>query len=233
MPHAASRALLEKLFDLLDWRALGDCYCEAGGAEFWDVHRGPALELGCQWADAFARRAARGGKSLWVGAGVAELPAMLVEVLELGRRAVAVNLLEDECRILNRGLRAAGIAAETLTVRAVDARVAAREGGFDHVALVSVFTDPDFWPTVGPATYGRIPPVLLDLAAFERERREIRDMVDTLCAALGRPAIVTTTVEEAPWFLHWADHHGVAVGVDDETIETAVIGDPIGFLALL
>jgi hypothetical protein len=43
---------------------------------------------------------------------------------------------------------------------------------------------------------------------------------------------VTTTPEEVAWFLGEADRAGVAVEALDDLIETAVVGDPVGFLRL-
>ncbi len=224
--------LLEQLFAVLDWSALGAIYCDEGGDAFWTVHRGPALRLGKTWASAVSRRVQRGGRSLYVGAGVAELPAMLREVRALGRRVVACNLRQAECACLDAGLRAVGVLPEDLAILPQDARELLDRGPFDHLSIVSVLSDPETWPTTSAVTYGRVPPVLLDLAAFERERQELLALTGSLCAALTREALVTTTGDEAPWFAHIAAARGLRVETDDESLASAIVGDPIGFLRL-
>ena len=140
--------------------------------------------------------------ALYVGAGVAELPAMLIETIGLGRRVEASNLRAEECAVLDAGLRAAGIIPEELSILPVDARTLLGRGPFDHLAVVSTLTDPETWPLVSAVTYGRIPPVALDLAEFAAERDAILALAGSLCAALAVPAWITTTGDETPWFVH-------------------------------
>src|SRR5690606_32090939 len=101
MVRADTRELLKRLFDALDWAALGEIYCDEGGEAFWREHRRPARIAGLGWADALASRLPPGGRSLYVGAGVAELPAMIAERRELGRTVVATNLRARECEVLD------------------------------------------------------------------------------------------------------------------------------------
>ena len=103
-------------------------YCNEGGDAFWTVHRGPARRLGCEWADALGPRLTPGGRSLYVGAGVAELPAMLHETLDLGRTVVAANLRGEEIEILKAGMRSVGIDAPGLEWVASDVRERAQPG---------------------------------------------------------------------------------------------------------
>lgn len=230
MVQAATLSAIERVFAELDWSALGEIYCEEGGDAFWAEHRRPALELGCAWADALSRRLPRGGASLYVGAGVAELPAVLCELLELDRRVVATNRRGSECQVLTAGLRAAGIDAPGLSLHPDDARQHSAPDSFDHLSLVSVLTDPESWPVAAAVTYGRVPPVLLDIEAFARERDEIASLVDELAGSLERPSVITTTVDEVPWLMAWSERAGATLDADDEVIDTAIVGDPIGFL---
>lgn len=230
MVRSETRGLLERLFDVLDWESLGEVYCDEGGDAFWAEHRGPALWLGMRWADALGRRLESGGVSLYVGAGVAELPAMVAEVRDMGRRVVAVNLRAAECTALDAGLRAVGVGAGELTIRPCDVAEVIGEGPFDQIAMVSVLTDPETWPVTSGVTYGRLPPVLLDVERFVRERERIVALVDAVLGVLAERAVVTTTVDEVSWFLHAAERLDLAVETDDEAIETAIVGDPLGFL---
>ena len=104
---------------------------------------------------------------------------------------------------------------------------------FDHVSLVSVLDDPETYPLVSGVTYGRIPPVLLDVAEFKQERHRVRQLVAALFDAMKPPCLVTTTTEEVAWLLHEAEARQLQVEADDETIETALVGDAIGFLRVV
>ena len=91
MPVSAHvQSLLKRLFDELDYETLGKVYCDEGGRDFWDAHREPALNLGLRWAKACARRIVPGGRSLYVGAGVAELAVLVTEVCDLDRQVHVV-----------------------------------------------------------------------------------------------------------------------------------------------
>ena len=169
-----------------------------------------------------------GGRSLYVGAGVAELPAAVTEVIDLGRELRISNLRKAECDCLNRALAVVGLSDRIVfTVGAVEAQLA--DDHFDHLSLVSVLSDPETYPIVSGVTYGRIPPAQLDVAGFEREREAVRQLVASLLAAMQTPYLVTTTAEEVPWIVD-AAAGGLSVEADDETVETALVGDPIGFL---
>lgn len=232
MGRAETDRLLRVLFRGLDWDALGDVYCDDGGEAFWAEHRGKALRLGLRWADALLPRLAEGGSSLYVGGGVADLPAIVAEVVERGRAVRIANLRAAECRVLAAGLAGAGLAG-SVTVEAADAaEVAGRSGPFDHVSMVSALTDPETWPQVSAVGYGRMPPALLDVEAFVRERSAIEALVDALLGATGARSVFTTTVEEVPWLLRAADRLGVEIEADDVLVESAIVGDPIGFLSV-
>ena len=65
------------------------------------------------------------------------------------------------------------------------------------------------------------------------EGDEVRQLVAVLLDAIETPCVVTTTVEEVLWFLHEAETRHLEVEADDETVETALVGDPIGFLRVV
>lgn len=231
VPASATVDTITSLFAQLEYGALGDIYCNEGGTAFWDDRRGPALELGLIWAAALGRRLPREGSSLYVGGGVAELPALVMEALDLHRSLRIANLRSAECEILNRSLAGAGLADRIrFTAGEVSDLLDEDPGKFDHLSLVSVLDDPETYPLVSGVTYGRIPPVLLDMESFCQERDEVRQLVTTLFDAAKAPFLVTTTAEEVPWFLHEAEARNLLVEADDETVETALVGDPIGFL---
>lgn len=213
----------------LDWRALGEVYFHWGGEQFWADKRPAVLRLGEALAGALAMRLPRGGRSLWIGAGVAELPVLLAETLALGREVVAANLRAAEVEALNQGLAAAAPAA-VLRYVAADARTAGGDGAFDHVGCVSVFTDPETWPTLSGVSYGRLPPVQVDVERFVAEREAARGLAAAAFARLARPGTITTTAEEVAWFLEQAERAGAPIEASEELLDTAVVGDAVGFL---
>lgn len=220
---------LRDLLDALDYGTLAEVYCDEGGAEFWRAKRPAVEELGLLWAEALARRLEPEGSSLYAGAGVAELPAMVMEIVRLGRRVRAANLRVVECEVIGAAASATGL-SDRLRVEAADAGELATAGGYDHLSAVSLLDDPETLPLLSAVTYGRVSPVHLDLDAFARERERARELVRRLVAGLATPGWVTTTFEEVDWFLERAHEAGVSVTADDEMIDTAVVGDPIGFL---
>ena len=229
-PTIETRQQLERLMNALDYGALAEIYCDEGGESFWEDRRGAVVSLGLEWAAALCDRLQKGGRSLYVGAGVAELPALLAEVCDLERSCVVTNLRVPECDSLNASLSAVGL-GERLRFEARDA-AEIDEKGFDHLSVISVFNDPETVPWVSGVTYGRVSPLDLDVEAFSEERARLRALAKPLCAALARPALVTTTFEEVPWLLEAADADGLRADGDDAMIETALVGDPIGFITL-
>ncbi len=131
-----TKDVIRRVFDRLDYRTLGEVYCYEGGREFWLAKRTPCLRLGTHIAEALLKKLPAGGRSLYVGAGVPELPALITEALELERRAEPYNLRRAEVSALNRACRSLPI-----TFHAQDGAKA--KGTFDHLWIVSVLNDPE------------------------------------------------------------------------------------------
>jgi hypothetical protein len=220
-----------RVLDSLDWAALGEIYFHWGGAEFWAQKRPLVVSLGEVLGKRLLARLPRGGASLWVGAGVAELPVLLAEVLLHDRTVVAANLRERECAVLNAGLLA-GAPGVPLRFVAGDARAVDPGRTFDHLGCISVFTDPETWPVVSDVAYGRVAPVQVDVERFVAEREQARGLAKALFARLRRPGLVTTSAEEVAWFLEQAGAAGATVDASEDLVETAVVGDPVGFLTI-
>lgn len=223
--------LTAAVLEHLDWDALGEIYFHWGGSEFWEQRRPQVEELGLQLAQVLLPQLSYRGSSLWVGAGVAELPVLLAESWLTGRTVVASNLRERECEVLNAALAKA---APDVALRYVagDARAVAGERAFDHIGCISVFSDPETWPLLSDVVYGRIAPAQLDVEQFARERDEARELARDLFARLARPGLVTTSAEEAAWFLEQAELVEAAIEASDDLVPTAVVGDPVGFLSV-
>ena len=106
----------------------------------------------------------------------------------------------------------------------------AGERSFDHLGCISVFTDPERWPGLSGVSYGRMPPVQLDVDAFVAERDAARSLAASVFGRLARPGCITTSAEEVSWFLELCEAQQLEVDPSEDLIETAVVGDPVGFL---
>jgi hypothetical protein len=221
----ATRHAIAQVYGRLNYRALGRVYCYEGGNEFWRAKRGPCQRLGGLVAGALRARLARRGRSLYVGAGVAELPALLVEALELQRTVEPYNLRRSEVAVLNRACRSLPV-----TFRRQDA--ASARGRFDHLWIVSVLNDPERFPHVSPLSYGRADPLTFDPRGFEKERRKVRIIVDRCMSKLARPGLVTTSTEEVVWIAEWCHRYKIPYLVERRQFATALVGDPICFIKI-
>lgn len=213
------------VFRRLDYAALADIYCDEGGEDFWRAMRGPCQRLGLRIASALRGRLRRGGRSLYAGAGVAEIPAMLMERLDLGREILACNLRIREVALLRR---AYGPAASSF--RAQDAAKA--PGRFDHLWMVSVLNDPEEFPELSALSYGRADPSRFRPREFAAQRRAVRRLADRCLRKLSLPALVTTSIEEVVWVEEWCARRGVACQVEKKTYPSAPVGDPVCFIRL-
>lgn len=221
----ATNRLVTDVYDRLDYGALGPVYCYEGGDEFWRAKRGPCVRLGSQVAALLKKKLKRNGRSLYVGAGVAELPPLIMETVELGRTAEPHNLRNTEVAALNRACRAI-----PLMFHAVDAAKA--KGRFDHLWMVSVLNDPERFPNLSPLSYGQGNPLTLDPVRFAKERRIVRALVARCMGKLTSQGLVTTTTEEVIWIAEWCHQHGVAYQVGKRYYPTALVGDPICFIKI-
>ena len=221
----ATRRLVTEIYGRLDFGALGPVYCYEGGDEFWRAKRGPCERLGNRVAVVLKRKLGQAGRSLYVGAGVAELPALIMETVELGRKVEPYNLRRAEVAALNRACHLIPLA-----FHAVDAAKA--KGRFDHLWIVSVLNDPERFMNLSPLSYGRGNPLTLDPEKFDKERRIVRALVACCMKKLARPGLVTTTTEEVIWIAEWCHRHRVPYKVGKRYYPTALVGDPICFIQI-
>lgn len=218
-----AKALTAKAYAQLEYTTLGKVYCWEGGDEFWDRKRKPCQRLGLKVAEALLQKLPHGGRSLYVGAGVAELPVLLAEAVDLERQVEPYNLRRSEVTVLNRACR--GL---PLTFRNRDA--ASAQGSFDHLWMVSVVNDPERFPHLAPLSYGRADPVTFDPVRFQKERRIVQGLVDQCLPKLHLPGLVTTSVEEVIWIADWCHRHKIPYQVERKQYPTALVGDPICFI---
>ena len=224
-PRPRTRQVIREIFAKLNYTALGDIYCEEGGEAFWKAHKKKCQTMGIRIAEALKQRLPRNGKSLYVGAGVAELPMLALETLDMNRTVEAYNLREQEVDVLNRacvGLPFALHATAAQTAR----------GTFDHLWIASVLNDPECYPETSALAYGRADPVRFDPAAFERERVQIQALLDACLPKLSRPGLLSTTVEEVTWITDWLTRNQLPFHVEEQLYPTAIVGDPLCFIRL-
>ena len=217
---AATRRVIAGAFDRLDYRRLESVYCYEGGDEFWKSKREPCRRLGIRIGEALLKRLPVAGRSLYVGSGVAELPALLIEALALHRTVVPCNLRRSEVAILNKACR-------TLPVRfrAMDAGKV--RGTFDHLWIVSVLNDPERFPHVAALSYGRAVPLTFDPGGFLKERAVLQVLMNRCMSKLQLPAVVTTSVEEVNWIADWCHRKRIPYRIERRQFQTALVGDPI------
>ncbi len=216
---------IRDVFSKLDYARLEEIYCEEGGEAFWHAHRKKCQTMGSKIAEAFKRRLSRKGRSLYVGAGVAELPMLVLETLDLNRTVQAYNLREREADILNQACH--GL---PFTIQATDAQTA--RGTFDHLWIASVLNDPECFPETSALAYGRADPVRFDPVTFQRERRDIQRLLDACLPKLSRPGLLSTSIEEVPWMTDWLTHNQIPFHVEEQLYPTAIVGDPLCFIRI-
>jgi len=221
----ATKALIAEVFAQLDYRTLGHVYCHEGGDEFWHARRTPCQRLGIRVAEALLKKLPCGGRSLYIGAGVAELPILLVEARERQRQVEPYNLRRSEVAALNRACRSVPI-----SFRARDA--ASAGGQFDHLWIVSVLNDPERFPHLAPLSYGEANPVTFNPVRFQKERRIVQGIVNRCMPKLNLPGLVTTSTEEVVWIAEWCHRHGVPYRMERHQYPTALVGDPICFMRI-
>ena len=220
-----TRSDIALAFERLDYSALADIYCDEGGAEFWKERRGEAQELGSAFALVLGARLPPKGRSLYVGAGVAEIPMLSMETLELDREVVATNLRTEEVVVLNQACRHL-----PFTFQAEDART--MSGEFDHLWIVSVLNDPECFPQLGALSSGWANPVTFNVEGFVHERSAVLALAARCFEKIVLPGLITTSIEEIVWVTDWCARHNVSCTVEEKNYPTAIVGDPVTLVRL-
>lgn len=220
-----TRTTIAALFKRLDYAALGRIYCDEGGDAFWKAKRGPCQTLGVKLAEVLRRRLRKGGRSLYVGAGVAELPVLAMETLDLERTVAAYNLRAEEVSVLNQ-------ACKEMPFQFLHGDAGDADGAFDHLWIVSVLNDPERFPELSALSYGRANPVLFDVAAFTKEREAVVALADRCLRKLQLPSLVTTSTEEINWITDWCLRRNISCVVEPKSYPTATVEDPVCFIRI-
>ncbi len=217
--------LITDVFGRLNYERLSPIYCDEGGDAFWNDRRGPCQTLGVALAEVLLNRLQAGGRSLYVGAGVAELPVLLMEALDLGRHIDAFNLRTGEVEVLNQ-------ACKGLPFRISEGDARSARGTFDHLWIVSVLNDPELYPELSALSYGRANPVMFDPMVFAEERANVRSLADACLRKLMLPALVSTSVEEIPWITEWCERTKIQYVIEEDDYRTAIVEDPVCLITL-
>ncbi len=223
--QASTRRVIEQALSQLNYAALGPIYCDEGGKAFWHARKHDCLTMGLTIAKALKQRLPAHGRSLYVGAGVAELPMLAMETLDQHRAVEAHNLRKSEVTILAHACHAL-----PFNVQATDAQTA--RGPFDHLWMVSVLNDPECFPETSALSYGRADPVSFAPETFQQERTRIHALLDACLSTLSIPGLLSTSVEEVSWMTDWLTRHRIPFHVEDRSYPTALVGDPLCFIHL-
>lgn len=221
----STRQAIADVFNHLDYKQLESVYCYEGGDEFWRAKREPCRRLGSKVAEVLIKKLPRGGRSLYIGAGVAELPILIAEAIDCERQVEPYNLRRSEVAVLNQ-------ACHDLPVRFLARDAASAKGRFDHLWMVSVLNDPERFPHLSPLSYGQADPVSFNPIAFQKERRIVQALVDRCMPKLTIPGLVTTSTEEVVWIADWCHRHNIPYQVERKQYPTALVGDPICFIKI-
>ena len=219
--------------EALDWSSLEPVYCEGDARGFFDEGRraelrDTGLAIATELAEALGTLPERKpGRSLYVGAAVAELPIILFDALVLGRKVRWINLPGTEASALDHALASAEETAGVKLPRVETGRWRAEEiGPCDHLWLVSVLTDPERFPALHDELYDRVgSPEAVGGGHPARERDEARRLIERALDCLAPRAVVSTTDEELPILRRAAEHRGGRLDRPNEGRTTALVGD--------
>ena len=223
--QSQTRRQIAEIFHRLDYSKLGPVYCDEGGDEFWKAKRSPCLRIGTRLAEMLRPKLDAEGRSLYVGGGVPEIPALVMETMELRRRVSVHNLRVAEVRVLNE-------ACSRIGVQFNRSDASSAQGLYDHIWMVSVVNDPERLPDLAALSYGRAEPLTFNPARFVRQRRTVRTLVKRCLAKLSLPGWVTTTTEEVQWIAEWCHMRNIPYRVEDTGYATATVGDPVCIVRL-
>lgn len=221
----------------IDWELLGSFYCHEGGEAFFPDEQIAAIReaglcIAGQLGDELAHGAEGPGRSLYVGAAVAELVPILAERFVLLREVVIVNLPGGEVDELNRAFEVAtretGLELPVITT----APISEMEGRFDHGWLVSVLNDPEAFPALHDALYGRTGDLATGQGDLGDDQARAQALADSLLERLAPRALLSTTDEELPVLRPLFAKRRMRVTASEKSVLTGVVGDPMRFLRL-
>jgi hypothetical protein len=184
----------------LDWSLLGRALCEGDGSGFFDnALRERVLDTALLLADDIALALdGAPGRSLYLGAEIAELPLILAEHLVLGRKVDWLNIECPATRELERACRKVGAeAGVALPLPQVRSLAAVEPGSCNHLWMVSVLTDPDSFPALHDTLYERAgSPLAVGSGSLGEDRTRAEAMALALLDRAAPRCVLSTTDEE-------------------------------------
>lgn len=228
--HSFGAAVAE-LDGELNWELLGRAACEGDGSDFYDsALREAILDTGLHLAQDLGQVLdPAGGRSLYLGAEVAEFPVIFAEHLVLGRRVEWLNL---DCAQTAELARAIGVVEARLGITLVRPRAEGLDsiepGSCNHLWLVSVLTDPDHFPALHDELYERRQgPLATGRGSLEDDRLRARALVSSLLERAGHGCVLTTTDEELGFVEPLLKQRGLAFELVYKSRLSAVVGDQV------
>lgn len=222
---------LVELEQALDWELLGQLYCDGDGRDFFSPEQREAQqECGLLFCGELGERlgGAPGGRSLYVGAALFELPLLLCETLVLGRRVSAVNLEGAECAELNRALALVEERTELELPRiATTGLDPIASASCDHGWMVSVLTDPECFPAQHDALYERSGELATGTGDLQAEARASAALLDAFLSKLAPGAQLTTTDEELVLVRAACARAGRELRLASTALLSGIVGDPV------
>lgn len=218
----------------LDWELLGGLYCHEGGEDFFgDADREALLDAGLRLAgelgELLAQVRGQVGRSLYLGAAVAELPLLLFEHLVVERKLAWTLLPGPEAQELDRALTAVSGRLGLDLPRPRQSAVVPG-GRIDLLWCASVLTDPIAFPGLHDELYRRRG---TELAAgggnVPAERRAAAELTDAATAELHPPALLVTSEEELPFFVRALEPRGLELVVPPAGRTSPIVGDVLRF----
>jgi len=224
-------AAIGALVTELDWELLGRSYCEGDGSGFFDEGlRKRILDTGMRFAnDVNKALGGARGRSLYLGAEIAELPLILAEHLVLGRRVEWLNIECVQTTELARAIRSVGgrIGVE-LPVPRAGGLAQVEPGSCDHLWMVSVLTDPDSFPALHDLLYERKSgPLATGRGSLVDERPRAEALVEEWLERAAPSCVLCTTDEERSVVEPLVARRGWTLEFPEGGRLTAIVGDRV------
>lgn len=219
----------------VDWERLGALHCHDGGEAFFPPEQIEAIrEAGLQIAGELGQQlGGLRGRSLYAGAAIAEVVPVLVERFVLQREVVWLNLPGAESELMNAAFEAAESQCGLELPRIETGSVEGVTGTFDHGWLVSVLNDPEAFPALHDALYGRSGELATGRGNLLEDKARAEALAESVFDRLEPGALLSTTDEELPVLRPLIARRGWGMRVSPDALLTGVVGDPLRFVRLV
>ncbi|HIG85944.1 MAG TPA: hypothetical protein EYQ25_02770 [Planctomycetes bacterium] len=223
-------AALDAAEQSIDWKSLENIYCSDGGAGFFSEEAINATRTaGLLFASDLGEHLSPRGRSMYVGAGVAELAPLVFEATMLSRRVTVHGLPGLELEQLKGAMQAVSEVTQIDTPRVTSDPIRPAETGqVDHLWFVSVLTDPEAFPALHNRLYDRQGgPLQVSGGHPKAERARADTLVRLALGSLTTKAILTTSDEELPIFEAIGTDMGLRIVSPTVSRLTGIVGDPV------